>query len=103
MIRSDVGTPHLFRVLIKCTEATIGFFNYVVTVNTPSQILRNINCEKFKGFDALDNNSACTDGAPGATIITKKVDRHGFIFSWIKAHVVAGRKALDIIHNTIQI
>ena len=72
-------------------------------VNTPSQILRNINSEKFKGFDALDNNSACTDGAPGATIIIKKVNRHGFTFSWIKAHVVAVRKALDIIHNTIQI
>ena len=84
-------------------EATIGFFDYVVTVNTPSQILRNINSEKFKGFDALDNNSACTDGAPGATIIIKKVNRHGFAFSWIKAHVVAVRKALDIIHNTIQI
>ena len=95
MIRSDVGTPHFFRVLRKCIEVTIGFFDYVVTVNTPSQILRNINSEKFKGFDALDNNSACTDGAPGATIIFKKVNRHGFTFSWIKGHVVAVRKALD--------
>ena len=51
----------------------------------------------------LDNNSACTDGAPGATIIIKKVNRHGFTFSWIKVHVVAVRKALDIIHYTIQI
>ena len=68
-------------------------------VNTPSQILRNVNSEKFKGFDALDNNSACTDGAPGATtcIVIKKVNRHGFTFSWIKAHVIAVRKALDII------
>ena len=72
-------------------------------MNTPSQILRNINSEKFKGFDALDNNSACTDGAPGATIIIKKVNRHGFTFGWIKAHVVVVRKARDIIHNTIQI
>ena len=80
MIRSDVGTPHFFRVL-RGTEATIGFFNYVVTVNTPSQILRNINSEKFEGFDALDNNSACAGGAPGATIIIKKVNRHGFTFS----------------------
>ena len=56
-------------------------------MNTPSQILRNINSEKFKGFDALDNNSACTDGAPGATIIIKKVNRHGFTFSWIKATI----------------
>ena len=103
MISSDVGMPHFFRVLHKCIEATIGFFDYVVTVNTPSQILRNINSEKFKGFDALDNNSAYTDGAPSATIIIKKVNRHGFTFSWIKAHVVAVRKALDIIHNTIQI
>ena len=35
-------------------EVTIGFFDYVITVNTLSQILRNINSEKFKGFDALD-------------------------------------------------
>ena len=70
-------------------EVTIGFFDYVITVNTLSQILRNINSEKFKGFDALDNNSACTDGAPGATIIIKNVNRHGFTFSWIKAHIVA--------------
>ena len=48
-------------------------------------------------------NSACTDAAPDATIIIKKVNRHGFTFSWIKAHVVAVGKALDIIHNTIQI
>ena len=82
---------------------TIGFFDYVVTVNTPSQILRNENSEKFKGFDALDNNSACTDGAPGTTIIIKKVNRHGLIFSWIKAHVAEVRKALGIIHNKIQI
>ena len=72
-------------------------------MNTSSQILRNVNSKKFKGFDTLDNNSACIDGAPGATIIIKKVNRHGFTFSWIKAHVVAVRKALDIIHNTIQI
>ena len=72
-------------------------------MNTPSQILRNINSVKFKGFDALDNNAACTDGASGVTIIIKKVNRHGFTFSWIKPHVVAVRKALDIIHNTIQI
>ena len=84
-------------------EATIGFFDYAVTVNTPSQILRNINSEKFNGFDALDNNSAFTDAAPDATIIIKKVNRHGFTFSWIKANVVAVGKALDIIHNTIQI
>ena len=58
-------------------EATIGFFDNVVTVNTPSQILRNINSDKFKGFDALDDNSGCTDGAPSATIISKKVNRHG--------------------------
>ena len=84
-------------------EATIGFFDYAVTVNTPSQILRTINSEKFKGFDALDNNSACNDGAPGATIILKQVHRHGFTYSWIKSHVVAVRKVLDIIHNTIHI
>ena len=58
-------------------------------MNTPSKILRNINSEKFKGFDALDNNSACTDGAPDSTIIIKKVNRHGFTFSWIKANVIA--------------
>ena len=66
----------------------IGFFDYVVTVITPSQILRNMNSEKFKGFDALDNNSACRDGVPSATIIIKKVNHHGFTFGWIKAHVV---------------
>ena len=99
MIRSDVGTPHFFRVLRKCIEATIGFFDYVVTVNTPSQILRSVNSEKFKGFNALDNNCACTNVTPGPTtcIIIKKVNRHGFTVSWIKAHVVAVRKALDII------
>ena len=70
-------------------EVTIGFFDYLITVNTLSQILRNINSEKFKGFDALDNNSACTDGAPGATIIIKNVNRYGFTFSWIEAHIVA--------------
>ena len=58
-------------------------------MNTLSQILRNINSEKFKGFDALDNKSVCTDGAPSATIIIKKVNRHGFTFSWIKANVIA--------------
>ena len=67
----------------------IGFFDYVVTVITQSQILGNINSTKFKGFDALDNNSACTDRVPSATIIIKKVNRHGFTFGWIKAHVVA--------------
>ena len=61
----------------------IGFFDYVVTVITPSQILRNMNSEKFKGFDALDNNSACRDGVPSATIIIKKVNCHGFTFGWI--------------------
>ena len=40
----------------------------------------------------LNNNSAYTDGAPGATIIIKKVNCDGFTFSWIKAHVVAVRK-----------
>ena len=58
VIRSDVGTPHFFRVLRKYIEATIGFFDYVVTVNTRIQILRNINSEKLKGFDTLNNNSA---------------------------------------------
>ena len=58
-------------------------------MNTPSQILRNINSEKFKGFDALDNNYACTDGAPVEIIIINKGNRHGFTFSWIKAHVIA--------------
>ena len=72
-------------------------------MNSPSQIFRNINSEKFKGLDGLDNNSACADGTPGATIIIKKVDRHGFTFSWIKVHVVAVRKTLNIVHNTIQI
>ena len=72
-------------------------------MNSPSQIFRNINSKKFKGFDALDNNSACADGAPGATIIIKKVNRHGFTFNWIKAHVVAVRKTLNIVHNTIPI
>ena len=61
------------------------------------------NSKKFKGFDALDNNSACADGAPGATTIIKKVNRHGLTLSWIKAHVVTVRKTLNIIHNTIQI
>ena len=72
-------------------------------MNSPSQIFRNINSEKFKQFDALDNNSARADGAPGATIIIKKVNRHSFTFSWIKAHVVVVRKTLNIVHNTIQI
>jgi len=72
-------------------------------VNSPSQIFRNINSEKFKGFDALDNNSACADGAPGSTIVIKKVNSHGLTVSWIKAHVVAVRITLNIIHNTIQI
>ena len=61
----------------------------MVTENTLNQILRNITSEKFKGFDALNNNSACTDGAPNEIIIIKKVNRHGFTFSWIKAHVIA--------------
>ena len=84
-------------------EATIGLLDRVVTMNPPSQIFRNINSEKFKGFDALDNNSTCADEAPGAAIIIKKVNRHGFTLSWIKAHDIAVRKTLNVIHNTIQI
>ena len=72
-------------------------------MNSPSQILRHINSEKFKGFDALDNNSTCANATQGTTIIINKVNRYGFTFSWIKAHVVAVREILNIVHNTIQI
>ena len=50
-------------------------------MSSPSQVFRNINSEELKGFDALDNNSACADGALGATIIIKKVDRYGQSFT----------------------
>ena len=50
-------------------------------MSSPSQIFRNINSQEFKGSDALDNNSACADGAPGATIVIKKVNRHGQSFT----------------------
>lgn len=70
-------------------EAMIGLFDCVVTENILSQILRNMNFERYKGFDAVDNNSTCTDCAPVAIIIIKKVNRHSLTFSWIKANVIA--------------
>ena len=70
-------------------EAMIGLFDCVVTENILSQILRNMNSEKYKGFDAVDNNSTCTDCAPVTIIIIKKVNRHSLTFSWIKANVIA--------------
>ena len=69
--------------LSQCIKPSVGFVHYVVAVRCPSEVLRKIDTEELKCRDLFNIGPTNRYLARNSTIVVKKVNSHGLVFTGV--------------------